>query len=267
MASTVIPAKRVKQARAGTQFDIQSDIIDDVLYFLRMLPRVPEEWTPLQRGLFASLSGVFVVMLAFGFFSLSKSLRAPFEPKTNGQFLTLDEQEKQQDEALKFRDTDGDNLTDWDEIHLYHTSPFLSDTDSDGIADGAEIKGNTDPNCPEGKTCSASPAAAAAPAKANPADLLSPQNFATLPTLGDGTPDLSAFDPKQVRAMLKSAGMSDAQLNQISDTDLKAVYLEVLQGDTGSSAETTSTTAKSATTSTPSGSRVPTRTVATSTGQ
>jgi hypothetical protein len=36
------------------------------------------------------------------------------------------------DEALKTKDTDGDGLSDWDEIHVYKTSPYLEDTDGDG---------------------------------------------------------------------------------------------------------------------------------------
>lgn len=53
------------------------------------------------------------------------------------------------------RDTDGDGLTDTQELTIYKTSPFLSDTDSDGISDGQEVKNGTNPNCPEGKQCSA----------------------------------------------------------------------------------------------------------------
>lgn len=50
-------------------------------------------------------------------------------------------------------DTDKDGLTDVQETTIYHTSPYLADTDSDGIPDGTEVKNGTDPNCPEGKTC------------------------------------------------------------------------------------------------------------------
>jgi hypothetical protein len=42
-------------------------------------------------------------------------------------------------------DTDGDGLTDGDEVNKYHTSPLLADTDGDGIPDGVEIQTGTDP--------------------------------------------------------------------------------------------------------------------------
>src|SRR5713226_7405609 len=43
------------------------------------------------------------------------------------------------------RDTDGDGLTDGDEVNLYHTNPLLADTDGDRIPDGVEVRTGTDP--------------------------------------------------------------------------------------------------------------------------
>ncbi len=43
-------------------------------------------------------------------------------------------------------DTDGDGLTDGDEINVYHTNPLLADSDNDGVSDGMEIAAGTDPN-------------------------------------------------------------------------------------------------------------------------
>ncbi len=36
-------------------------------------------------------------------------------------------------------DTDGDGLTDWDEIYIYETDPLKYDTDGDEISDGDEV--------------------------------------------------------------------------------------------------------------------------------
>jgi outer membrane protein OmpA-like peptidoglycan-associated protein len=47
-------------------------------------------------------------------------------------------------------DSDGDGLTDWDEIHIYHTDPHNPDTDGDGLTDGEEVrKYHTDPLKPD----------------------------------------------------------------------------------------------------------------------
>lgn len=50
-------------------------------------------------------------------------------------------------------DTDTDGLSDYDELNVYKTSPYLADTDGDNLNDGDETKNGTDPNCPLGKDC------------------------------------------------------------------------------------------------------------------
>jgi hypothetical protein len=45
-------------------------------------------------------------------------------------------------------DTDGDGLTDGQEVNIYHTDPLNPDTDHDGYTDGAEVKAGYNPNGP-----------------------------------------------------------------------------------------------------------------------
>ena len=42
-------------------------------------------------------------------------------------------------------DTDGDGLSDGDEVNKYHTSPLIADTDGDGIPDGIEVQTGSNP--------------------------------------------------------------------------------------------------------------------------
>jgi outer membrane protein OmpA-like peptidoglycan-associated protein len=42
-------------------------------------------------------------------------------------------------------DTDGDGLTDGDEVKKYHTDPLKADTDGGGVDDGTEVKRGTNP--------------------------------------------------------------------------------------------------------------------------
>jgi hypothetical protein len=48
-------------------------------------------------------------------------------------------------EILPVADTDGDGLTDGDEVYVYSTSPLDDDTDGDGFLDGDEVAAGTDP--------------------------------------------------------------------------------------------------------------------------
>ncbi len=42
-------------------------------------------------------------------------------------------------------DSDGDGLSDGDEVHLYHTNPLLWDSDGDGLSDGVEVATGSNP--------------------------------------------------------------------------------------------------------------------------
>jgi len=46
-------------------------------------------------------------------------------------------------------DSDGDALTDAEEVDIYGTDPLVPDTDSDGVGDGAEVAAGTDPLIPD----------------------------------------------------------------------------------------------------------------------
>lgn len=47
------------------------------------------------------------------------------------------------------KDSDGDGLSDSDEINIYKTDPYKADTDGDGITDGEEIARGTNPLVPD----------------------------------------------------------------------------------------------------------------------
>lgn len=99
---------------------------------------------------------VGVAVLGYGGYSIMQSIRAPFDFNRISpvQLLALVPQTKEQEEAdQRTKDTDGDTLNDYDEINLYGTSPYLTDTDSDSISDAAEVKAGTDPNCAKGQDC------------------------------------------------------------------------------------------------------------------
>jgi outer membrane protein OmpA-like peptidoglycan-associated protein len=71
----------------------------------------------------------------------------PHNPDTDGDGLTDGEEVNKYKTDPRNADSDGDGLSDGDEIHKYKTDPNKADTDGDGLKDSDEIlKYKTDPN-------------------------------------------------------------------------------------------------------------------------
>ncbi|MBI4090620.1 MAG: hypothetical protein HY422_01200 [Candidatus Komeilibacteria bacterium] len=97
-----------------------------------------------------------IIVLGYGGYGIMQSIRTPFNLNsiTPDQLLALIPQTQEQQQAgQRTSDTDGDTLNDYDEINLYGTSPYLADSDSDGLSDDAEVKAGSDPNCAKGQDC------------------------------------------------------------------------------------------------------------------
>jgi len=64
--------------------------------------------------------------------------------------LTLEYLQSLSEEELRQRDSDGDGLSDYDEMFVHDTNPLEADTDDDGLTDGEEINEyGTDPLNPD----------------------------------------------------------------------------------------------------------------------
>lgn len=106
---------------------------------------------------------------------------------------------------LRDKDTDGDKISDYDELFSSNTSPYLKDSDSDGQDDFAELTKGTDPNCPAGRSCTGAP-------------------ILTTPTDASGK-----LSPDFLRQALKQAGVAQSTLDGLSDVDLQELYRNVLE--------------------------------------
>jgi len=204
-----------------------------------------------SRRVVGGIIAVVVVVLGLSLWQLSHNVLVPFRPASD--LLAVDfsylNQNSNNAEALRQSDTDSDGLNDYDEQNVYLTSIYLLDTDSDGISDAAEIAKGTDPRCPEGKDCAAFKEyynQPASQAETQIATLLGNAGVSTDTTQTDAefVSSLSPLhalvaqeniDPTELRTLLIANGVSSADLDQVSDTDLIAMIRQ-LQGQTTSAA-------------------------------
>lgn len=191
-----------------------------------------------------------VVALTFSIVRVRSAIIRPFTTpvqelvKLHNMFGPSDEEllEKQ-----KKTDTDGDGISDYDESAVYRTSPYLRDSDSDGVTDNMEVAQGTDPNCPQGKVCVSNVSGTEAPTGTESNFRFSDTDVPT--PLGGlvGTPGQlpSAVPPRDaavIRQYLKASGMSEAELRGYSDAALLEAYDQskneyaVPQGQASSSA-------------------------------
>jgi hypothetical protein len=225
---------------------------DDNLNNSNISNNIPPQ-QPLGRGqkIAAGVLAVFAVaVIGMWFVQFKKSIINPLRPSTGTQ-NTVSSQNENSDEALKNKDTDADGLSDWDELNLYKTSPYLEDSDSDGFLDKEEILNGKDPNCPAGRDCfntggvntdnSANQGSAGANNASN--ELLNQLSQLNIQSQGQGSigqsNDEAAIqnilggggDAAALRQMLLSAGMDKAMLDKISDEDLMKSYNETLNSN------------------------------------
>lgn len=168
----------------------------------------------------ASIAIVGALAVFLNLKSITKRLKEPFHllpPGTSG--MRKEENEAQQMLALQIQDTDGDGLTDYEELQVTHTSPFIPDTDSDGVSDGEEVEKGENPNCPKGKDC-AMVLSAPSPgdnSKPSPGDqsVLNPMDIK---------------DPAQMRKLIAETGIiSKEELNKMDDAAIVGAWSEALK--------------------------------------
>ncbi len=189
-----------------------------------------------QKAAFGLLFVFGALGLVFGVFYLWKHIAAPFAISYTGpRFMTSSEKESEELRLAKEKDTDGDTISDYDELQVFKTSPYLMDSDSDGIDDQTEIASGDNPSCPRGGACE------------NESDVIAGGSLSgsfldeTADAYGytaDGSvslPDnytiedvVAALTPQEIRQMLVDGGADEAQLGQFSDEELRVLLLNAL---------------------------------------
>jgi hypothetical protein len=172
-----------------------------------------------ERKIYVFIGVIGLVALFLGFMQLSQYIKGPFSPVVTLNTSTLLTSDQISEiNSLKNKDTDGDGLSDYDELYYYYTSPYLKDSDSDGLSDKEEITKGTDPNCPAGQDClnygtNTNQVAGNANGSGN---INSPL------LAGDAT-------AATLRETLKNSGVPQTILDSTSDEDLLQIYNDTVK--------------------------------------
>lgn len=199
---------------------------------------VRERWVALtvEQKLSVGVLGVAcVAALTFGVVQVRAALLRPFTTDVKTLVAlkaALGPTQADLDATAKKTDTDGDGISDYDESNVYHTSPYVRDSDSDGVPDNIEIAQGTDPNCAKGKTCFSSSGAAAATGTAPTLALPPKPGFGsggTAPGGGGNPQPPTSRDPKQIRVYLESIGFGKDELANYTDDQILQAYDQTIQ--------------------------------------
>lgn len=197
--------------------------------------------------------GVFsVAIIGIWFTNFFGSLNNPFDysslasenSNNNSNSVTTSTDLDSSNLNLKLVDTDGDSISDWDELFTYGSSPYLEDTDGDDLSDYEEIfTYKTDPSCLEGQNCSGALTQSEAQGENNTAEVIdSYYNTSSSSSSGSSSSDITAeevsayldsgdVDISYLRELLLDEGFSQTELDQISDEDLISVYKDAINGN------------------------------------
>ncbi len=195
-----------------------------------------------QKRAFIILLVLSFITLGLGGWHIGSQLRQPFEPKINSNrsntnavnttvtLAGLDE--------LRSEDTDGDGVSDYDEFYIFKTSPYIVDSDSDGIPDNEEIAQGTDPNCPTGKNCARTIIGDDTNSAVNGIF----QDIQPDQLTNTSSVDINNLSADDVRQILRDAGASEELLSQIPDDELYETYRQILEERNASDQNTNAAT-------------------------
>lgn len=184
-----------------------------------VVSRLQRFWNQFSAREQRQLTVAFLVIVAastliLGFLQVRHLLNRPFyyftQVDVNSYIQPLSEEEEQLSQVVGSQNTDSDEdgLSDYEELYVYSTSPYIGDSDSDGFSDKQEVDSNHNPNCPASENC-----------------------------LGGTTETASELDsailtnPDDLRVALMNYGYSQEEVTAMSDEQLRAAYVAIITSE------------------------------------
>lgn len=168
---------------------------------------------------FLGLVVISVGILSLGILKIKNSIESPFKLTSESETETSSPAPRVEADnltALQNRDTDQDGLSDFDELYVHQTSPYLEDSDSDGYSDKEEIDSGHDPSCPKGQDC-----------YGRTPENVGAQNFVPQESASPQLPEgFSSIE--ELRQALEAAGIPKETLDQIDDNSLIELYNQTI---------------------------------------
>lgn len=199
-----------------------------------LLERSKKSLSREERVAFGFIAACGVGAVIFGGLHFFSNVKKPFLISYTGpRYVTSAEKESEQVAIQRLSDTDNDGISDYDELRIFATSPYIADSDSDGRTDGAEIAEGGDPNCAMGKTCVTSETIQAGATAAFLEAQAPEAPSAEVPTVEDAVGVLQQLSVEEVRALLADSGLEQDVLASLSDEQIMQLYQEALSQAAG----------------------------------
>jgi hypothetical protein len=188
-----------------------------------------------EKTLSVSIVVLCLAALGLGFFQIKYKMDYRRLWQTDKTKIAKESTDQNDLLGLKQKDTDNDGLNNYDELYVYGTSPYLPDTDSDGLDDKREVDINEDPNCPQGQNCFGQWPTELSGQNVDYSAIATAQVQSQMPT-----------DPAGIRQILLQSGMAQSDLDLLTDDDLILALQQVLtmrqQGQSVSQADSSGQT-------------------------
>ncbi|PIX62487.1 hypothetical protein CO057_00575 [Candidatus Uhrbacteria bacterium CG_4_9_14_0_2_um_filter_41_50] len=183
-----------------------------------------------QRAGFVLVIGAGAIAALLGLVYVGRHLTDPFAIDYSGpMYLTSDEQEWLDLLEQQNSDTDKDTLSDYDELYVYKTSPYLQDTDGDGYNDATEIATSSDPTCAAGADCNtADDIAVGTTLDFGISDVDDTSVSNTDTTISQIESAISNLSVTEIRQLLIDSGADETLVSTLTDEEVKTLFDAVI---------------------------------------